>query len=249
MTGHEAPTADPRTFWNEWNARWRAGLGTEWTPDEAARRRHETIVQWVSALKLPAPAILEVGCGAGWLSHDLSALGAVTGVDIADEIVERARTRFPHIRFLAGDFLTVDLPSAHYDVVVGVDVTACVPDQPALVRRMAERLKPGGYLVLATQNRFVFERNETLDPKALAPLRRWVNRRELRALIAPWFDMLRITTVSPVGHRGVLRLVNSYKLEALLTRVISLARLTRIKEQLGFGRSFVLLARRRPGGA
>jgi 2-polyprenyl-3-methyl-5-hydroxy-6-metoxy-1,4-benzoquinol methylase len=238
-------TVDSRQFWNQWNTTFRAGLVGGWKPDETAQRRHEAVLAEAAALGLNNPAILEVGCGGGWLSEHLRAFGSVTAVDIADQVVAQAQARFPHVKFIAGDFYTMDLPANHFDVVVSEDSISCVPDQPSFMRRMAERLKPGGYLVLATQNRFVWEMREDINPKAFAPIRKWLNRKELKALIAPWFDVVRLTTVAPGGHAGVLRIVNSYKLEAVLTRFMSPNRTRAIRERLGFGQSFVLVARRR----
>jgi SAM-dependent methyltransferase len=218
-----------KEFWNQWNATFRAGLGGEWTPDEATRLRHETVLAWARSLALHQPAILDLCCGAGWLSEELRAFGSVTAVDIADEVVARAQERFPEVAFIAGDFYTLSLPADHFDIVVCVDGVSYVPDQPGFVRRMAERLKPGGYVILAAPNRFVWERTERQDARAVAPMRHWHSRKELKALVAPWFDVVRFTTVAPGGHIGVLRLVNSHKLDSLL----------------GFGRSLVLLGQKR----
>jgi 2-polyprenyl-3-methyl-5-hydroxy-6-metoxy-1,4-benzoquinol methylase len=239
------PAVDPKQFWNHWNATFRAGLIGEWKPDATSQRRHEAILERVSALGLNNPAILEVGCGGGWLSETLRTFGSVTAVDIADEVVTKAQSRFPQVNFIAGDFYTMALPANHFDILVCVDSISCVPDQPTFMRRMAERLKPGGYLILATQNRFVWEMRKDINTKAFAPIRKWLNRKQLKALVAPWFDIVRLRTVAPGGEGGVLRVVNSYKLESLLTRFMSPDRVRSIRERLGFGQSFILVARRR----
>jgi len=238
----------PRDFWNQWNARWRAAHEASWTPDEAARRRHETILAWLRARDVRDADILDVSCGAGWLSDALRAFGRVTGVDIADETVAEARARFPAVTFIAGDFYTVDLPAESWDVVVCVDGISCVPDPAAFVRRMAERLRPGGHLIAATPNRFVWERVER-DGQSAAPIRHWHSRGELRSLLAPWFEVLRLRTVAPGGHTGLLRIVNSYKVEAVLARAGLATAWRWARERLGVGRSFVVLCRLRPRAA
>jgi 2-polyprenyl-3-methyl-5-hydroxy-6-metoxy-1,4-benzoquinol methylase len=41
------------------------------------------------------PRICDLGCGTGWLSHDLAKLGEVTGVDLSPDGVELAKQRWP----------------------------------------------------------------------------------------------------------------------------------------------------------
>src|SRR5207248_8366681 len=56
----------------------------------------------------PADRVLDLGCGAGWATRLLAARvpqGKVTGVDISDEMIERARrssTNFSNIEFAVG---------------------------------------------------------------------------------------------------------------------------------------------------
>ena len=242
---HNEATNDTREFWNRWNATWREGSRQDWNADETSRRAYDVILQWIPSLGLADARILEVGCGAGWLCDRLRAFGTVTGVDIADEVIARAQSRFPGVHFIAADFYTHELPRSHFDLLLSDETLACVPDQPPFAARMADVLKPGGYLIVATQNRFVFERRDDLNEKAFAPIRRWLSRRELTTLLTPWFDVVRLTTVAPAGHLGILRIINSHKLNGLVTLFISPDRLRRIKERLGFGQVFVLLARKR----
>jgi len=52
--------------------------------------------------------LLDLGCGEGWLTDVLSRLAENTfAIDISQVAVERARVRFPHIRFEQGDLLDV----------------------------------------------------------------------------------------------------------------------------------------------
>jgi hypothetical protein len=53
-----------------------------------------------------------------------------------------------------------------------------------------------------------------------------------------------MTSVIMMGHRGILRLVNSYKLNALITKAISEQALEGLKERAGLGWTWVALARK-----
>jgi len=94
-------------------------------------------------------------------------------------------------------------------------------------------------------HRFVYERRADVLPLAPGQVRHWITRAELRRLLKPYYRLRRLTTVMPVGHGGVLRVVNSYKVNKLLGLALSERRIAAIKERLGFGTTIVALARRR----
>jgi len=238
-------TEDSRRYWNTWNATWREGTHLDQSMDQATRARYQLILDWTASLRLDGPRILEVACGAGWLAERLRAFGTVTGTDLADEVIARAQIRYPQVTFVAADFYTLELPRDHFDLLVSVESIAHVPDQSRFVARMAEVLKPGGYLILGVQNRFVLERWGERKLRTRSPIHRWLTPNELKALLAPWFETTRVKTLAPAGDLGVLRFVNSYKLNALLSGFMSPDRLQALKERLGFGQHIVLLARRR----
>ena len=238
------PPPDERAFWNRYDTEWYESRYAAQGPDPVAARRGDTVLRWLAGLHLHNPRIIEVGCASGWLSDPLSRMGTLTATDIADEVVQRAKARYPHIDFQGGDFLTMPLASGGFDVAVAVDLLSCISDPEGAVRRFAEVVKPGGWLLAVTPNRVVFERREDLDPRGLVPYRRWLTRGELRRLLAPAFTIRRITSVVPVGHRGILRLVNSYKLDAVLRPLLG-NRLDALKEWLGYGQSWVVLAQNR----
>ncbi|EHK52505.1 methyltransferase domain-containing protein, partial [Allomesorhizobium alhagi] len=118
-----------------------------------------------------------------------------------------------------------------------------VADQPSFVRKLASHLRPGGHLMLATQNRFVLERFNRISPPAPGQLRRWVSRHELRRLLTPEFEVLELFSVSPKANRGFMRLVNSEKLNRPLKAIFG-DRIERLKEAMGLGWTLMALARR-----
>ena len=231
---------EQRKSWNTWNRATR-----EQKLDLVSERQAAVVLQWCSSLGRGAMEILDLGCGSGWMSERLLPFGKVTGVDLADETIARARKRAPRIRFLSGDVFDADLPAGHFDLVVSLEVLSHVRDQPAFLERIASLLKPGGHLMLATQNRYVLERCDDIGGPKPGQIRRWVDARQLRRLLAPDYDLLELTSVLPVGNRGLLRLVNSHKLNRLLALCVP-ARLTeRAKERLLLGHTLLALARKR----
>lgn len=75
---------------------------------------------------------LDVGCGEGRLINALTAIADhVTGFDISATAIERAQTRYPHIRFHQGDLLDVvrrpDVLAIPFDLVVASEVLYYLP--------------------------------------------------------------------------------------------------------------------------
>jgi len=110
---------------------------------------------WVEALvpRLPPGArVLDLGCGCGVpVARDLAAAGlAVTGVDLSDVQIGRARALVPDATFVRADAGEVSFPDSSFDAVTCLYMLIHVPleEQPSLLTRMAAWLAPGGILLL-----------------------------------------------------------------------------------------------------
>jgi 2-polyprenyl-3-methyl-5-hydroxy-6-metoxy-1,4-benzoquinol methylase len=227
-----------RNFWNEWISE---NLPAASPRPDALRTAHRVLAA-IAALGLPPQAaILEVGCANGWFGQHLTAFGQVTGIDLADSAVAEARKRVPEARFETGDFIHAALPEQSFDVLVSLETFAHV-DQDAFLEKAARVLKPGGHLILTTQNRFAYMRMSWVKPPAEGQLRRWVTVRQLKRMVETRFRVRRCVTVEPEGNRGVLRLVNSRKVNAFAGGIVGRARLERWKELAGFGQTILLVA-------
>jgi 2-polyprenyl-3-methyl-5-hydroxy-6-metoxy-1,4-benzoquinol methylase len=138
------------------------------------------------------------------------------------------------------------------DVVVCQEVIAHVSDQAVLIRRIADVMKPGGYLVITAANKFVMDRVRDSDGLVGVGdedpenhIKKWLDMKGLKGLIAADFTVLRSTSVVPMGHRGWLRLINSHKLNHLLSWLIPQKRLDALKERMGLGYSIIVVGRKK----
>lgn len=105
---------------------------------------------------LAGKTALDVGCGAGLLCEPLARLGAqVTGVDAAAENVAAARAHAEGsglaIDYRHGELGTLGL--GRFDLVTCLEVIEHVADKPAFLAQLADRLAPGGLMILSTPNR------------------------------------------------------------------------------------------------
>jgi 2-polyprenyl-6-hydroxyphenyl methylase / 3-demethylubiquinone-9 3-methyltransferase len=101
-------------------------------------------------------AVLDLGCGAGFLSNELAAAGhAVTGVDRSPASLDMARRRDKtgSARYVEGDLTRLPLGAASFDAVCAMDVLEHIEDLPAALDEVARVLKPGGRFFYYTFNR------------------------------------------------------------------------------------------------
>jgi SAM-dependent methyltransferase len=123
--------------WEAWSAQITDDPRHEWTADLASR--------------LPADArVLELGCGGG--TRETQALAAqfeLTGVDLSERQLERARERVPNATFVHGDLTEVDFEPSSFDAVVSYYVLNHVPRDllAPLLGRVHAWLRDGGFLM------------------------------------------------------------------------------------------------------
>ena len=233
--------SDQRGFWETWNLTVRdPGDLNEW-----CIRRADVMLRYLQGLDLRDPAILDLGCGTGWFSEMLATFGTVTGVDLAEGVIARAKARGANVDFMAGDIFQMSLPENHFDVVVSQEVIAHVPDQAAYLEKAADVLRRDGYLIITTPNKFVVDRGDFFPPQPPEHVEKWLTIRQMRSLLRKRFRVLRSTTIIPMGHRGILRVINSPKVNAVLAGLSSREHIGALKERLGLGYILVTVAQKR----
>jgi len=123
-------------------------LAQEWRARSASCKR---LVRYLAQLKQPL-AILDLGCGNGWLSSQLANLpGArVYGIDrntfeLAQAVRLFARS---NLVFLDTDIFCAPFMLHSFDVIVLASVIQYFSDLPALVRALQRLIKQGGEIHL-----------------------------------------------------------------------------------------------------
>ncbi|MEO5808382.1 class I SAM-dependent methyltransferase [Devosia sp.] len=117
--------------------------------------RRQLAVHWVEKLRteMGASRVVELGCGFGHLSGQLSQRGiAAVGIDISTEAIERARTINPGTTFMAGsiedEWILTDLDP---DVVIMAELTWYILDKLDLfldnLRTWAKNRSRPAYLI------------------------------------------------------------------------------------------------------
>ena len=119
---------------------------------EAMERDHRRIAeQMLDLMGLePTDNVLDMGCGAGWLSRLIAARvpeGRVVGMDISDEMVHRARrahVELAYVLFVVGGVDEVPWEDNFFDRVVSVESAYYWPDPARGLRQIFRVLREGG---------------------------------------------------------------------------------------------------------
>lgn len=195
---------------------WYADLGDRWyTADDdpiallraEARHRNPWIAEQIAVHVGHGVRVLDLGCGAGFLSNYLARRGhAVTGVDTTPENLAVARDHDPigRVDYQCADALALPFADGSFDVVCAMDLIEHVEDPSRLVAEASRVLSPGGLFFFHT-----FDRNWLSNlivikgvrwfvantPRDLHVLRLFVKPGELCA-------MLREHELDPIDVRG-----------------------------------------------
>jgi len=98
--------------------------------------------------------ILEIGVGTGLSFDDYDATTEITGIDISEPMIARARERvasghYPFVKELrVMDASALDYADAFFDCVVGQFVITLVDNPERVLSECARVLRPGGQIIL-----------------------------------------------------------------------------------------------------
>lgn len=103
-----------------------------------------------------AGPVLDIGCGTGHVTHDLSSYGLdVVGMDPSTAMLALARQHYPQLRWTSGDanlwHLADDFP-ALAGIAARFSLIHVDPDQlPGILASWTGRLQPGAHVLVAFQ--------------------------------------------------------------------------------------------------
>jgi ubiquinone/menaquinone biosynthesis C-methylase UbiE len=129
-------------------------ISLDYRGDDDSAREYEP---WLAGLQERIPRggqVLDIGCGCGIpVARRRAAAGHhVTGLDISDVQIERARRLVPSAVFLRADAMDMDFPPGSFDAVVCLYSLIHMPldRQPLLLGSIARWLRPDGWILAVT---------------------------------------------------------------------------------------------------
>lgn len=238
----DASIENQRKFYNE---RWQKSTYI----NRLKLERCIAILESLRSLSLTEPEIIDLGCGAGWLSSILAQIGPTVGVDLSDVAIESAKHKYPNIRFYQAD-LQIDnlLELGRFDVVVSQEVIEHFTNQQQYIQLASELLRSQGHLILTTPNARTFAAMSDDQQKSWSrqPIENLLDRKTLKRLAGPYFEIISLRTIIPsYGSRGIYRLLNLGRATRLAKAIHLDGALKTARLRLGLGLHLVLVAKKR----
>ncbi len=126
-------------------------LPPEWKAEHLSYALYAHLVR---ETPLAGKEILELGAGRGGGAryvHRMYAPRRVVAADYAAQTTRWCRRNFsaPGLDFITADACALPFPDSAFDVLIGVEVTHCLPDKARFFAEAARVLRPGGRLLIA----------------------------------------------------------------------------------------------------
>jgi phosphatidylethanolamine/phosphatidyl-N-methylethanolamine N-methyltransferase len=165
----------------------------------------------------PRERVLEVGVGTGLCLPFYPRHCEITGIDLSDPMLARARERvrfhdLPHVRLMCMDAGNMEFPDGRFDTVVAAYVVATVPDYRKVMSEMIRVCRPGGRIMLL--NHFTHDTKFIAAfEKAVSPLCKHIGFRtdlSVADVLDGWpIIMRRHERVNPLRMWHVVEFINA----------------------------------------
>ena len=131
------------------------GAGEIWNWESpAGRQRWKRRVQMLSSHLRPGMTILEIGCGTGYFTRELTRHGAdIVAIDVSPDLLEIAKAKYSatNVRYEIQNACALTYADAMFDSVVGSSILHHLEIEEAL-REIYRVLKPGGTIYFTEPN-------------------------------------------------------------------------------------------------
>lgn len=153
----------------------------------------------------PGTRMLDVGCGAGQIAIPAARAGVqVTGVDIASNLIQRARARAEaeglEASFDEGDAEMLPYQDAEFDLVVSLIGAMFAPRPERVAAELIRVCRPGGRIVMANWTpeghigqMFKIMGKHVPPPPLMAPPMKWGDEATVRERLADGTSDIKIT--------------------------------------------------------
>jgi SAM-dependent methyltransferase len=204
---------------------------------------------------VPAPRILDVGCGTGGMSAAYATAGPSVGVDTAPEAAEFCTRRGLPMLLASGAELPIRDRS--FDVVSALDVIEHIDDEEGVLREMFRVCRPGGLLLLTVPAfNFLWSKHDDLNHHKRRYIRSQlaacVKKAGFEPLVLSYYNALLLPAA--VLRKFVLRFDNNgtachlervpAPVNGLFRRILTMERPLLAHVELPVGASLICVARR-----
>lgn len=136
-------------------------LGDGWYQENAhpialLRAENALRIPWIAKSVAPSSSILDIGCGAGFLTNFLAKEGhRVAGVDLSEKSLEVAKRHdeTKSVHYQTANAYSLPFSNNSFDAVCAMDVLEHVDNPERLIEEASRVLKPRGHFFFHTFNR------------------------------------------------------------------------------------------------
>lgn len=115
----------------------------------------------------PRLKALEVGCGTATLTEQLYRQGLdIHACDISQVAIDRASQKYPHLALSVQTAEQLPFDDGQFDLVLSFDVMEHLFEPDRHLSEVRRVLKPGGYYLLETPNKWLNQLYETVSTKS-----------------------------------------------------------------------------------
>ena len=116
---------------------------------------HVSRYKFAARLLREGAAVLDLGCGTGYGTGDLTAAASIVGADISAEAVNYARANYGRegVTFLEASCDALPLPDHQFDLITAFEVIEHLDNWRGLLAEARRLLRPGGQFVVSTPNK------------------------------------------------------------------------------------------------
>ena len=97
---------------------------------------------------VPAPRLLDIGCGTGIALEELGRHGRACGIDLVWAALAYSKQRDPGLPLVQGDVTRLPIATERVDAVLAFDVIEHLEDEAAALAEIHRALRPGGVALI-----------------------------------------------------------------------------------------------------
>ncbi len=161
MTSHRRQQEKVSAYFQSMSSYWTDIYASGSVQGKVYRERQAAALAWIDSLALvPGSKVLEIGCGAGFLSVALAQRGLrVQAIDPAEAMVELARRHAVEsgtaelLSLAVGDVSALTFEDGCFDLVIAIGVIPWLEQPESAIQEMARVIRPGGHVILTADNR------------------------------------------------------------------------------------------------
>ena len=177
------------TIYDDYGDKWYTAFDD---PIALLRSENKVKAPWILKRLRTSSTVLDVGCGAGFLSNELALAGhKVTGIDLSESSLAVAHRydKTQTVTYTVANAFELPFPDESFDVLCAMDFLEHVEDPAKVIKEFSRVLKPGGKFFFHTFNRnfiawlIIIKLVEWLipnTPKNMHILRLFIKPRELK---------------------------------------------------------------------